>query len=671
MKLRIGVLSLLLLLCPVVIADEGSEDGEFVEGIQEPFPGQCNADPNGWLFNSATGHWYKRTLNASSRTAAAAVAESWCGYLMTLSDESEISWLTTSGLLDDTWALWIGLSDVVEEGVPMWDNGEPLSITNWDSGEPNSFGLGEDYVTVYGSDGPRRLGAWNDSKEYGPFFGIVERNTDPAGDTGVDVPLVETSDCHDIAGWKYNPDTGHWYKRTRISSTFDEAERVAEQWCGYLVEVEDAAENAWIARESGFLTDVIFVWMGLSDAETEGDFRWSSGAPATLANWSRNEPNNSGNGEDYGLMVGSDSLRVLGSWVDFDRYGPWYAIVERDTEPLEEEGEIEGGNEGEPEGDDGVAHCALAPALAGLFPLLDTDDNSLLSRDELALVASQFPLFADDIDALFTDVDQDQSELVTSEELMAYLLSCLQHGGEGELAPPSDGIKLQRSIAGNGYYFFNREVIVTATLTSQPKTLTYSALSLNETLPEGWYLSRVIDGGGASTLPIHGDRGSIRFEWSVNPIMPVQVRYGIKVRDASGPQILLGHAEYLDGLGVSQSSDVESTALGFGVRDDFCHRGDTDRDWTFSLSELLRIIQFFTLNSVECASNTEDGYRPAAWGQQVTCLPHSGDYDGDWSIELNELLRMVQFYNSENGAYHVDEEVATEDGFLPGVFEVK
>lgn len=89
---------------------------------------------------------------------------------------------------------------------------------------------------------------------------------------------------------------------------------------------------------------------------------------------------------------------------------------------------------------------------------------------------------------------------------------------------------------------------------------------------------------------------------------------------------------------------------------------DTDGDWFISLSELLRIIQFYNFFEFACAGEqTEDGYQPGQGDR--SCPPHNSDYNPqDWQIDLSELLRLIQFYNS-NG-YHPCEE--GEDGFCPG-----
>lgn len=93
------------------------------------------------------------------------------------------------------------------------------------------------------------------------------------------------------------------------------------------------------------------------------------------------------------------------------------------------------------------------------------------------------------------------------------------------------------------------------------------------------------------------------------------------------------------------------------------HSGDTNGDYRISLSELLRLIQFFNSPGFSCLSGTEDGYNPGPGDQ--SCDSHDTDYaPQDWSISLSELLRFIQFYNSQGYGFSAQ----SEDGFLP-IFE--
>ncbi|MBI1320069.1 MAG: DUF5011 domain-containing protein [Candidatus Hydrogenedens sp.] len=78
------------------------------------------------------------------------------------------------------------------------------------------------------------------------------------------------------------------------------------------------------------------------------------------------------------------------------------------------------------------------------------------------------------------------------------------------------------------------------------------------------------------------------------------------------------------------------------------HRGDLNADGRFDLTEMLRIIQLYNAGAYVCDSNGEDGYSVAAPGSGLDggCLPHAADYSPkDGSISLSELLRLIQFFN--------------------------
>ena len=80
-----------------------------------------------------------------------------------------------------------------------------------------------------------------------------------------------------------------------------------------------------------------------------------------------------------------------------------------------------------------------------------------------------------------------------------------------------------------------------------------------------------------------------------------------------------------------------------------------------SLSELLRGTQLYNARSYHCDADSEDGYAPFN-GPRASCAPHTGDYaDGNWSLSLSELLRLVQLFNL--GDFTKCPE--TEDGFCP------
>lgn len=90
------------------------------------------------------------------------------------------------------------------------------------------------------------------------------------------------------------------------------------------------------------------------------------------------------------------------------------------------------------------------------------------------------------------------------------------------------------------------------------------------------------------------------------------------------------------------------------------HTADRDQDGALSLSELLRLVQFYNLGGVHCEANSEDGYAPGPG--DPACVVHDSDYaPQDGQINLTELLRAIQLYNA--GSYAPCAE--GEDGFCP------
>ncbi len=116
-------------------------------------------------------------------------------------------------------------------------------------------------------------------------------------------------------------------------------------------------------------------------------------------------------------------------------------------------------------------------------------------------------------------------------------------------------------------------------------------------------------------------------------------------------------------LVLSMGASVEGEEGEIEGQEDQWQTADQDRNNQISLSELLRVIQFFNSGGYHCESGTEDGFAPGLG--DTNCTPHASDYNTqDWLINLSELLRLIQFFNS--GGYHYCPEDNTEDGFCPG-----
>ena len=117
-------------------------------------------------------------------------------------------------------------------------------------------------------------------------------------------------------GLSYN---GHIYRVTKGVMTWHGADSLAKQHGGYLVTVNDAAENQFLTNNCSFLSSE--QWIGYTDKANEGTWLWANGDPATYTNWDRGEPNDSG-GEDCAIIF------AWGTWNDLPCSHTLCAIVE-------------------------------------------------------------------------------------------------------------------------------------------------------------------------------------------------------------------------------------------------------------------------------------------------------------------------------------------------------
>ncbi len=97
---------------------------------------------------------------------------------------------------------------------------------------------------------------------------------------------------------------------------------------------------------------------------------------------------------------------------------------------------------------------------------------------------------------------------------------------------------------------------------------------------------------------------------------------------------------------------------------------DQDGDQSLNLTELMRIIQFYntTGGSYHCAadpSSTEDGFVPGLDAGAQSCTPSAADKDGDFVISLAELLRVIQLFNAE-GFFFCGDQSPDGDGVCAG-----
>jgi hypothetical protein len=204
-----------------------------------------------------------------------------------------------------------------------------------------------------------------------------------------------------------------------------------------------------------------------------------------------------------------------------------------------------------------------------------------------------------------------------------------------------------------------------------------NALGVEETIPEGWTYAGYISGLQPCVQPAigsSGNNGLLEFAWfnlggTCSLTLPsFSMIYELTPALASvGTQPITGRAIAFAGGGQETSTElVVSTVVRQGSGTP--HDADPNDNFILSLSELLRMVQFYSRGAYSCPLNpvfSEDGFVAGSLGNQ-NCGPHDADFvePPDYRISLQELLRVVQLYNADT--YHSCDDPESEDGFCAG-----
>jgi hypothetical protein len=211
------------------------------------------------------------------------------------------------------------------------------------------------------------------------------------------------------------------------------------------------------------------------------------------------------------------------------------------------------------------------------------------------------------------------------------------------------------ALAGVSGYRPGSTVTITNTLTFPG---TPSGLGWSVTLPAGWSL--VAEAGAAGDVrPLAGDSGTLEWAWTTIPASPVSFSYTLSVpAGASGEQLIAADAIIRSGGTVSRVPVSPHPLVLAPVRH---HSADSDGNFRFSLLELTRIIELYNTRNgagrtgcyVEASRPTEDGFdvEPARSPTVVPSLSrhHSADANRDGKISLLELTRVIELYNYRSG----------------------
>ena len=247
------------------------------------------------------GNWennggYCYLWSASQLTKSWEDAEEFCrkerGHLASITSETINEYIYEEKKRRGLAAIWIGGIDREEEGVWKWSDGSPWNFTEWNRGQPSNRS-GEHCLQQFGYSKK-----WNDY-ECTDENNFVCSQTLCSGKNGISLRTKhsfiitlsgsEQQGCSDEKkcgqsceeNWEKNGN--HCFYWSTDTKTWDEAEEFCREEGAHLASVTSKAINDYIA--AGLQQKDHFLWIGGSDKESEGNWKWSDGSAWEFANW--------------------------------------------------------------------------------------------------------------------------------------------------------------------------------------------------------------------------------------------------------------------------------------------------------------------------------------------------------------------------------------------------
>lgn len=179
-------------------------------------------------------------------------------------------------------------------------------------------------------------------------------------------------------------------------------------------------------------------------------------------------------------------------------------------------------------------------------------------------------------------------------------------------------------------------------------------------LPDGWSVKSVGSGGAVSS-PMDGTTSLAEWTWHSPANSPLSFTYELMPNTQLSGRFELVALVDVQVAGVDEQSTAKPDPLIVRrIRADI-HSADTDGDLKLNLRELLRVIELYNTRN---GTTRTGGYREQASeedgfssdGLQTAELPallnryHSADLDRDARVSLAELLGVIELYNTRAGS---------------------
>uniref|UniRef100_A0A8C8RHJ4 Macrophage mannose receptor 1 n=1 Tax=Pelusios castaneus TaxID=367368 RepID=A0A8C8RHJ4_9SAUR len=247
--------------------------GSFIIPSETNVPIKCPAQ---WM--SYAGHCYIIQRDSKIWKDALTSCRKDGGDLASIHNIEEYSFIVSQLGYKSTDELWIGLNDLKVQMYFEWSDGTPVTYTKWLRGEPtHANNRQEDCVVMKGQDG-----YWADHACEKKLAYICKRK-----------PLAESSGEEEIIypgcerGWRRH--TFYCYMIASTFASFSEANQTCRRNQAYLTTVEDRYEQAYLTSLMGLRPEKYF-WIGLSDTQEKGTFKWTNGEAVLFTHWNSEMP---------------------------------------------------------------------------------------------------------------------------------------------------------------------------------------------------------------------------------------------------------------------------------------------------------------------------------------------------------------------------------------------
>ncbi|NWH86983.1 MRC1 protein, partial [Aegithalos caudatus] len=235
-------------------------------------PVQCT---DGWW--PYAGYCYSIHRDPKTWEDALSSCQKLDGDLASIHNIAEHSFLVSQLGYKPTEELWLGLNDLKTPFYFEWSDGTPVMFTKWQRKYPtNTNGL-ENCVAMKGQDG-----YWATDVCYKQLGYICKKK--PSSQSS-EKETIEDPGCQ--KGWKRYG--FHCYLVGSALLTFSEANKTCEQSKAYLATVESRNEQNFLISLTGLRSEKYF-WIGLSDTEEQGSFRWTNGETPHFTHWNTAMP---------------------------------------------------------------------------------------------------------------------------------------------------------------------------------------------------------------------------------------------------------------------------------------------------------------------------------------------------------------------------------------------